>query len=307
MKAQHPDAKFVVWLGDTPAHDVYNQTEAGHKTVIRKLTNKLLEKYHGVGSLYPILGNHEGMPCDHIDVATQPQPEHWMFHFVADLWSSWLTPESQESMRKYGRYTQMHPNSNLRIVALNSFVQDSTNSYNWINMTDPLGEIVWLEEVLGRSETRGEDVLIIGHFPPSTSFGAMGKLCALTNQRIEWSKRYLVLVDRYANIIRGQLFGHTHQDSFQVERSLRPGEVAGVAIEHSSITPNFQLNPAYRVYEMDPVTHALIDYTQYRLNLTAANALDRPEWNFTYRFTEYYGVPDLEPHTYAWLAEKVYV
>ncbi len=201
-------------------------------------------------------------------------------------------------MRRYGRYAQLHPGTNLRIIALNSFVQDALNSYTWINMTDPMGELRWLEETLRGCEIRGEHALIIGHFAPYTPSGA-----------IEWNQRYLVLVDRYANIIRGQLFGHTHRDSFEIIRSARGngGELSGVALEHPSLTTNFALHPSYRVYEMDPRSHTLLDFEQYRMNLTDANRFGLPSWKLSYRFTQYYCVKNMEDRAFLWLAERIHV
>lgn len=69
-------------------------------------------------------------------------------------------------MRKYGRYTQLHPNTNLRIIALNSMVQDGMNSFLWSNVTDKFGEIGWIRETLDIAEKNNEAVIIIGHYSP---------------------------------------------------------------------------------------------------------------------------------------------
>jgi sphingomyelin phosphodiesterase len=117
----------------------------------------------------------------------------------------------------------------------------------------------------------------------------------------------LVLVDRYANIIRGQLFGHTHEDSFQLIRSNRSKEYAGVALEHLSLSPNYNLYPSYRVYDIDSASYVLTDYAQYRFNLTKANLQDIPEWNLIYRFKEYYNVTDMHDRTFALIAQRIRV
>jgi hypothetical protein len=77
-------------------------------------------------------------------------------------------------MRRYGRYTQLHPNTTLRIVAMNSFVQDAMNSYIWDNVTDRLGQLSWLHRVLSEAEKKGESILIISHFPPYSSYAIKG-------------------------------------------------------------------------------------------------------------------------------------
>jgi len=114
-------------------------------------------------------------------------------------------------------------------------------------------------------------------------------------------------MDRFANVIIGHLCGHTHADSWQIIRSSHINEVAGVAIEHPSLSPNTQMHPSYRIYTMDSESHALLDYEQYRMNLTEANRDDNPKWKLYYRFREYYNVPNMFDYTYKFLAEHIKV
>ena len=80
-----------MWLGDNPAHDVYVQTKESNKQLIARLTTRLLRRYKGIGSLYPVLGNHDGLPCDHLEL--NEEGTNWMFEYVAELWAPWLTAE----------------------------------------------------------------------------------------------------------------------------------------------------------------------------------------------------------------------
>eukprot|EP00831_Metopus_contortus_P036069 TRINITY_DN2861_c0_g1_i1.p1 TRINITY_DN2861_c0_g1~~TRINITY_DN2861_c0_g1_i1.p1 ORF type:complete len:331 (+),score=16.63 TRINITY_DN2861_c0_g1_i1:238-1230(+) len=221
-------------------------------------------------------------------------PKKWIFEFVADLWSTWLDKESQESMRKYGRYSQLHPGTNLRIIGLTSFVQDVLNSYIYGNITDRLGQLRWLNQTLYPSEQNKEHVIILSHFPPCNEFANK-----------EWFIRYGILMDRYANIIRGQFNGHTHKDAFQVIRSSIPGEFAGVALENPSVTSHSEVFPSYKIFEMDRDNYVLHDFTVYRFNLTKANEMDQPEYYKSYRFTEYYGVDNLDDYTFYNIAQRV--
>jgi len=288
----HSDALFWLWLGDNPANAYYMFKPEDHIGIIRTLTNKLLENHKGIGAVYPVIGNHEGLPRDHMD--WNENGTNWLLENVAEIWSPWLTKESQESMKKCGRYTQIHPNTNLRIIALNSFVRGATNSFIWNNVTDVCGEIAWLEKTLEHAEKSNEKVLIISHFPTHDGFGTK-----------EWTLHYKVLVDRYANIIIGQMAGHTHQDNFQVMKSYRQGEIAGVNFEHPSLTPCYWVLPSYRMYYMDSTSYSLLDYDQYRFNMTKANRQDNPEWYLSYQFKKYYGVNDMEDRTIAKIAENI--
>ena len=59
--------------------------------MLTKLTLQLRARFPRLGSVYPVMGNHEGLPCDHLDVS-QPGTS-WMQELLAELWSPWLTPE----------------------------------------------------------------------------------------------------------------------------------------------------------------------------------------------------------------------
>lgn len=79
-----------MWLGDNPGHEIYHQTIEGHKRIITLMTNKLLEHHKGIGAVYPIVGNHEGCPINQLEL--DENKPNWLFEFLADLWSPWLTP-----------------------------------------------------------------------------------------------------------------------------------------------------------------------------------------------------------------------
>lgn len=95
------------------------------------------------------------------------------------MYSSCTRLVARESFRRYGRYSQLHPGTSLRIVALNCFVQDVFNSYRWMNTTNIWGELDWLRDTLAAAEKHGEHVLIIGHMPPQHVFTMIGTISAI--------------------------------------------------------------------------------------------------------------------------------
>lgn len=65
----------------------------------------------------------------------------------------------------------------------------------------------------------------------------------------KWSHEYNRVVNRFSNTIRGQFFGHTHFDEFEVfSHNKKP---IGMAYLAPSLTPHGEINPAYRIYEID--------------------------------------------------------
>ncbi len=155
----------VFWLGDNPGHNVYEQKQSDHLNSLEYVTKKLKATFPRLGQVYPVLGNHEAFPVDQFDV--HGHDHQWILDTAANLWKQWFTNESYNEFIHYGRYSQIHPGTSLRIIGLNTFVFDCINSYIWSNNSDPQHEIEWLERTLDNSEKLNESVLIIGHIPPS--------------------------------------------------------------------------------------------------------------------------------------------
>ena len=68
----------------------------------------------------------------------------------------------------------MHPNSNLKIIVLNTIVADIINTYLWQNITDPWHELEWLNSELKIAELNKNDVIILGHTPPGCETSQRG-------------------------------------------------------------------------------------------------------------------------------------
>ena len=102
------------------------------------------------------------------------------------------------------------------------------------------------------------------------------------------------------------MYGHVHQDYFTLMKG-KYGQVMSIAYVNPSIATYTSLNPTFRVYEMDPTTYDLLDYVQYSLNLTEANKKGVAEWKQSYRFTEYFGMPDLSIRSLEKLQQKMKV
>lgn len=86
-----------------------------------------------------------------------------------------------------------------------------------------------------------------------------------------WSGRYRALIDRFTNIIRAQLFGHTHNDQLQIVKSYSDNSTVGVVYVAPSFTTFSDLNPSFRIFEVDSDTNTVLNYYQYRLDLDKWN------------------------------------
>uniref|UniRef100_F7DWG8 Sphingomyelin phosphodiesterase n=1 Tax=Ornithorhynchus anatinus TaxID=9258 RepID=F7DWG8_ORNAN len=278
----------VYWTGDLPAHDVWKQTRQDQLRALETLTG-LVRKYLGPVPVYPAVGNHESVP-----VNSFPPPfvlgnrsTHWLYDAMANAWEPWLTPDALRTLR-FGGYYALTPCPGLRLISLNMNFCSRENFWLLVNSTDPAGQLQWLVGELQAAEDRGDKVHIIGHIPPGHCLKS-------------WSWNYYRIVARYENTLAGQFFGHTHVDEFEIfydeETLSRPVSVAFLA---PSATTYINLNPGYRVYEVDGAypgsSHVVLDHETFVLNLTLANAPGSgPLWESLYRARRTYGLPDALP------------
>jgi len=140
-----PDS--FLWLGDNPSHQIWNQSRKNHMFSIRNITDMFMKhpdkSYTNIGKVYPILGNHEGLPCDNFN--TEGTSHKWLLTETAELWKNWFTEESYQEFYRSGSFSQIHPNSKLRIIGVNCLIHDTLNSFLWKNATDPFGIVFFCE------------------------------------------------------------------------------------------------------------------------------------------------------------------
>lgn len=267
---------FIIWTGDTPAHDALLTTSQKLASVT-SVTNLLWSKFSNVVPVYPIFGNEE---C-YIDHQYNFVGNNWLTTGVSTLWAPWIGTAAAASLKAYGRYSLLHRNTNLKIVAVNTQACDQKNFWLLANVTDPGGNIQFLYNELQSAEANNQYVYIIGHMPPGSD------ACLSL-----WSKHYSVLVTRYANIIRGQFFGHLHTDELKVSKDFNDKPV-GLQFISPSLDPLNYINPSFRIYKSDFLSKSVNTFTQYRMDLTQAN----PVFYEAYEFLSYYLAKNMFPST----------
>jgi len=133
---------FFVWLGDNTGHNVWQIDKKDHLRPVADVSKKFEEAGYGkLGQMYPVLGNHEGMPCDEFDLYSKSH--QWILDNTTETWKNWLTKDSQTTHKKTGCYSQLHPGTNLRIIGLNPLAADMMNPYLWRNATNPWGIVFY--------------------------------------------------------------------------------------------------------------------------------------------------------------------
>ncbi|NXK13863.1 ASM phosphodiesterase, partial [Herpetotheres cachinnans] len=279
------------WTGDIPGGDVWQQSRQDQLLALRTVGG-VLRRYLGDLPVYPAVGNHEATPVNAFPppYVQGNQSSAWLYDAMAQAWQDWLPPSGGGTLRAAGFYTaRVWPG--LRLVSLNMNFCSQANLGGVINSTDPAGQLQWLVGVGGAAEQAGEKVRAgggIGHIPPAHCLHS-------------WSWNGGGIVSRFEGTIAAQGGGHTHVDEFEMfydEETL--GGAVSVAFVAPSVTTYINLNPGYRVYEVDGAypgsSHAVLDHETFILNLTEANAPGaEPRWQRLYRAREAYGLPSAFP------------
>ena len=212
-----------------------------------------------------------------------------------------------------GAYYSVKAKDNLRIISLNTNYCNDQNWWLLINATDPESELSWLIGQLTDAENANEKVHIVGHIPP-------GKNDCLQI----WSENYYRIISRFNETIKGQFYGHTHSDEYELFfnhdqlnlakstdklTELNPISVAYLA---PSLTTFVGVNPGYRVYEVDANTFEVLNYHNYFLDLPKANDRSRidpnhtPEFEYAYNPIDHYNLDDLSPQSWLKLSERMF-
>ena len=278
-KNLNPD--FIIWTGDNAEHNNWNssQEEVYYTTQTIKDT---IDNVFGKENItvYPVIGNHEVYPND----LWKPGNVE-IFAKLGEIYSDFFFEEQAlESFKKYGYYTELHPDTNLRIIALNCLYCDGVD-YHLLSTTyeEAKAEFIWLENVLREAEKNNEYVYILDHFPINGDF-----------MLYECAKRLRAIFDRFDYIIRGYFSGHTHKEDISpVRRYFEPRPIINMNFIAPSIGTSDGGNPSFRIYTIDSNSKNVIDYEQYRLNLTDANLKGKANWYLSHKGTELFNVTDL--------------
>ena len=292
---------YIIWTGDLPAHDVWNQSRSEQLFLLNNLTTLLL-KYFPNTPIYPALGNHESYPVNSFPphYVTGYNDVNWLYDFLQKAWKPWLTADALSTVKQSGFYTML-VKPGFRIISLNMNYCNNQNFWMLKDPRDPNGELQWLIDTLLVAEKNSEFVHIIGHIPPIN-----GGDCLKV-----WRNNYYAIVARFRDIIKGQFFGHTHKDEIQIlytnSTLQKPIMVSYIG---PSITTYYNLNPGYRVYKVDMQTYDILDHETYILNLTKANQPNSaPEWELEYTAKSAYNLSSLSPTSWdnlfkSWLEVK---
>ncbi|KAF5314518.1 hypothetical protein D9611_007116 [Ephemerocybe angulata] len=229
--------------------------------------------------VYPALGNHESAPTNAFTRNTTTKTNmQWVFDAVSKGWQPSIgASAAQQAAKLSGSYALKVPNSNLKIISLNTVYWYKSNFWLYDSdnqQPDPNGIIEFAVRELQAAEDAGERVWIIGHMPPNRG-----------DTLHDQSNYFDQVVNRYKATIAGQFYGHSHQDQFAISYSDYKKRVAENAVSVAwvapAITPRSN-NPGYKIYDVDPDTYEIMDAKIYRADIDAPNFHTTPKWDLTY-------------------------
>ncbi|XP_053962392.1 sphingomyelin phosphodiesterase isoform X1 [Anastrepha ludens] len=296
----HKDIDYILWTGDLPPHDVWNQTKEENLEIIKETVRQMTEKFPGV-PIFPALGNHESAPVNSFPPPYVNQVDisiSWLYDELDVQWRRWL-PQSVSHTVRRGAFYSVLVRPGFRIISLNMNYCNNKNWWLLLNSTDPATELQWFIYELQSAEFSNEKVHVIGHIPPGHPD------CLKV-----WSRNFYRIISRYESTITAQFYGHTHFDEF--EMFYDPHDLShptSIAYIGPSVSPYYDLNPGYRIYyvdgDHDTTTRLVIDHESWIMNLKEANLYDYPIWYKLYTTRATYNMKALRPMDWSNLIDEM--
>jgi len=268
---------YIFWTGDNPPHNVWSQSREFQLNATLRVTN-LLKTYFPNTVILPAIGNHESFPVDQFP---RPPAENWLYSFMSEEWKDWLSASARETLN-LGGYYSMLVGERLRVVALNTQYFDEANFFLLLGDTDPGNQLQWLNETLVQSQERNETIWLLGHIPTQDGAALPGYAQSLLDIIKPYSERVIALFN-----------GHVHNDLVNVAVDEETGLPYLVQYICPSVTTFTNINPSFRLYEIDKDSYEVRDYTQYVTNVTEANESGHPTWQVEYSARAAYGLSDM--------------
>ena len=235
MRAQQPDAKFMLVSGDLVAHAFScryktlfpHATPAEYQSFVEKTIRYVVGQLRATFPRIPIyvaLGNNDSACGDYrLDAGNT---------FLADTAQIVATglPASDraaeiQDFSQNGSYslTMAPPMQNTRLIVLDDlFLSKKYRSCAGKPDAAPAdAEIAWLRDQLAQARQSGQKVWIMGHIPtgidPYATARRLGAMCGHVNPVMFLSSNKLAdLLIEYADIIRLGIFAHTHMDEIRL-------------------------------------------------------------------------------------------
>ena len=302
--------KMVVMSGDLPPHDIWNSSMVSVINVEEIVKTQLIDEFtpENASERVPVfmtVGNHESSNVNSFPAMNVDNADNivgWLYKSLASQWNQWLPETSaRRTMEKYGYYasSEVVPSLNLKVISVNTNHAYLWNWWIFVSDPDPDNIYSFLIEELHDAERKGIDVFLLGHIPAG----------GYDVSRF-WREAFGSIVVRFSDTIKGQFYGHSHRDEFEIfyEHGISDGVVRPVNVAYMapSITPFVGLNPAFRVYQVKQdldsegrvISNEIVNHETHMLDLVESNQAREPKWILEYDARSAYDMPDLSPDSW---------
>lgn len=216
------------------------------------------------------------------------------------MFRPWISnDESYSSFAANGYYSIKNIPSfpGLKLIVLNNNLAYAFNFWLYVDYfdEDPDGMLAWLDAELKDAQLEGQVVYILGHEPP-------GQYDCLKR----WNRRFDDLVVKYACLIKGMFYGHTHYDHFKLFYGSKEGtdeesaKLDKVPVNIAWITPALttyvDMLPGYRIYGVSKKDYTIKKIYTYTMS-SLGDANDTPTFQLSYEMKAEYGLPDFSPRS----------
>ncbi|KAL1490758.1 hypothetical protein ABEB36_013403 [Hypothenemus hampei] len=297
IKSTHKDLDLIYFTGDIIDHTIWKSSKEENSREIEATFQMLFESFPDV-PLFSALGNHEAVPLNVFPPSTIRNSEFsqdWLYNVFSKSLSEKLPDQALTNIQKQG-YFSILANNRLRIVVLNNNICYNLNWWLLYDTSFLKEQLEFLKLELLAAESQAQYVHIVAHVFPGN------------RECIEpWEANYNMLITRFAHIIKGQFFGHTHTDGLKVFYSKINGKPNNVGYNGASLTPFVKYNPNYKILYVDPNNFDILDIETYYFNLTEANKYPNrtPRWQLLYSMKEAYNFDRLSPENFDLLAQRL--
>ena len=248
--------------------------------------------------IMPTIGNHDTWVVEFEDFS-EPNMNYEINHFKR-YWGQWLGDAALEKFGEFGYYSKDINLSNgkevpagTRVIAINTQACNPTNAYIYGERSDPGNMFAWLEQELLEIESTGGLAIVISHYTPNQC-------------QHQFGTRYRALIERFQNVVRFGLAGHTHFKNFEVTQSIsNPGKPVMFTNVAPSVTPWRFVQPSFQVITLDAEMMLPLNIETYYMDIAKANAEGEPTWEVLDDYVNTFDMADMSPSSLKDLATKM--
>ncbi|KAG6614602.1 Calcineurin-like phosphoesterase [Phytophthora cinnamomi] len=276
-----PNPDFFLYTGD---HAVHGDPSDEYLAEAVKINVETMAQYFsGSGNqtlnATAILGDTD-VKSYMMNVTDPTTEENPTIEVVSPAWRDSLNASNLKDLNSRG-YLSYKLDEKLFLLTLNTVPYSPKHTPDTSNETDPFDQFAWLNATLSGLRNGGKYAYIAGHIPPIIDAQDGSPMWEAS-----YIEEYKKIVTQYADIIKAQIFGHTHSIEFRLPLTLDmesqdPDEVIAAddnaqssqlvpLFTSAAISPLFYNNPAFTVWDFDASTYELLDFAVYGTNISSS-------------------------------------